>query len=266
MTKRNSLLWEIQFNKEIKGYIFGSMHISSDVAFSDLHHIRKLINDCDAFATEIPLDIASQREMGKHMGLPVNVKLSDLISEKKYEKYSKILHKSFDLNLSDFEHVLPLFLLNYMTQLSLDVNPKSLENTMDFELWNYAKDHDRILTSVESLEDHIQTLYEIPLSFQVYALNSALKNISKFSTSSKKMLSLYKDQKIHKLYQSSKKSLGEIKQILLYQRNKKIAQNIIEITSKNTLFSVFGAAHLSGIHGVLVILKNHGFKISPIQI
>ena len=266
MPKKNALLWEIQFQNKFKGYVFGSMHVPGNLAFDNLEKIYQAIDNCEVIATEIPLDKESQFEMGKHMHLPSSVSLRNLFTEKKYTKFEKILEKSFNLHIEQFDDVLPLFLLNYMTQIAINADPKNLSNSMDLEFWKYAKISNKKTDSVETLKDHIETLYQIPLEYQLKALSQALSNVSKFRKKSIKMLDLYKSQEIHKLYAQSKKSLSGIREVLLYRRNKIMVENVNRICQESTGFFIVGAGHLSGKTGLLHQLKILDYKVKPVKI
>lgn len=263
MTKKQSLLWEISQNNKDKGYLFGTMHVSGKVAFSNFELIYNLIDSCDSLATEISLDNSTQREMGKHMNLPAHTSLRELISNKKFDKYQRELNKYFNVELEYFINLMPLFLINLITQKSIISDEKLMNQSMDLECWNYAKEKGLNLMGIETFEDHINTLYAIPIAYQLDALKSALSNLPKFKKKSKKLLYLYVSQNIHLLYKSSKKSLGEIKKVLLYDRNVKMAISIIEKTKDQKTFFAFGAGHLSGRNGVIHLLKQAGYEVRP---
>ncbi len=265
MTKKKSLLWEIKRDNLSKGYLFGTMHVSGKVAFSNFDYIYNIIDKCDCLATEISLDIDTQKELGKHMKLPKNARLSELLSEKKYLNYSNELQKYFDLSIEPFNSLMPLFLINFITQKSLIQDASQLNQSMDAECWLYAKNNNLRMESVESLDDHINTLYSIPLTYQLKALKSALSNLPKFKKKAKKMLEVYMSQDIHKLYKTSKKSIGEIKKVLLFDRNIKMAQRIDEICDQHKTFFAFGAGHLAGEIGIIRLLKQKGYTIQPLR-
>ncbi len=263
MSKKKSLLWEIKKDNIDKGYLFGTMHVSGKVAFSNFKPIYELIDSCECLATEIKLDNESQREMGKHMTLPSHSSLNELLSDHKFNKYNSELIKYYNLELKYFTNIMPLFLLNLITQKSIIEDENLLNQSMDLECWNYAQGKGKILGSVESFEDHINTLYHIPITYQLKALKSALSNIPKFKRKSKEVLEIYKSQDIHTIYKSSKKSIGEIKEVLLYKRNFNMVENIELLSQKYKTFFAFGAGHLSGKKGVIHLLKNKGFQVTP---
>ena len=261
MAKKQSLLWEIYQNDLLKGYLFGTMHVSGKVAFSNFETIYSLIDNCQLFATEVPLDKDTQMEMGRHMFLPSNSTIKDLISEKKFVKYSEQLAKHFNVELDLFNKVMPLYLINLITQKSLFEEDELLNVSMDYECWKYAEAKGLLMSSVESLDDHIDTLYSIPIDYQLKALKSALKNLPLFRKKARKMMKQYKSQDIHKLYASSKKSLGEIKEVLLYKRNIIMTENILKSINTHKGFFAFGAGHLAGKYGVISLLRQNGCKI-----
>ncbi len=266
MASRNALLWEIHSKNIFKGYIFGTMHVPIDVAFSDFGRLKVAIDECEIFAPEIPLHSDAQQKMGGHVNLPNDLKLSNLLSARKYEKYNAILRKSFGLNLELFDKMLPLFLLNYMTQQALSTKADNPVNSMDFQLWSYAESMERELSSMESIDDHIQTLNQISLDYQLRSLRSALSNVSKFRSKTLQLLDLYQNQEIHKLYKLSKKSIGSIKDVLLYSRNHKMAANFAQLSTTKSVFAAVGAAHLSGKTGLLHLLRKEGYSLSPVKL
>ncbi len=266
MTNKKSLIWEISHDHIKKGYLFGTMHVSGKVAFSNFQLVYDLIDACDCIATEIMLDHNTQREMGKHMHLPSNTSLKELLSEKKIAKYTKELNKYFELDFAMFANIMPLFLINLITQKSIVSEESLMNQSMDLECWQYAKNKGLKLDSLESLEGHINTLYSIPIEYQLKALKSSFANLPKFKRKACKLLTEYTSQDIHSLYKSSKKSLGDIKKVLLYDRNRIMADRIIEISKQHKTFFAFGAGHLSGGKGVIHLLKKEGIKVKPAKV
>ncbi|HMP32610.1 MAG TPA: TraB/GumN family protein [Saprospiraceae bacterium] len=66
------------------------------------------------------------------------------------------------------------------------------------------------------------------------------------------------------MYKKSKKNLGGIRKLMLYDRNYAMADKVITILqhdSENSHFFCFGAAHLEGGKGVLSYLKKEGYKV-----
>lgn len=267
MNKRQALLWEIFDKNKTLGYIFGSMHIPIRVLFSDLDCIASYIDTCDAFATEIPLDHDTQMQMVSKLHLPDGITIEYLLGDKKFKKYSTILQKAFNIDLRMFNHLIPIYLINYLSQKIIFGDNFSPETpTLDASLWNYAKEKDMETIGMEDTVLHLNVMDSMTYQYQLKALESLCRNVSKSKKKHLKLLSLYKSQDIHSLYKYSKKELGEMKEIMLYTRNIEMTDNFIRKTETSKLFAVVGAGHLSGEFGVLHTLVDRGYKINPIKL
>ena len=53
---------------------------------------------------------------------------------------------------------------------------------------------------------------------------------------------------------------------MLTKRNHKWINNMPELMKNESVFFAVGAAHLSGENGVLKLLKENGYKITPVDI
>ena len=99
---------------------------------------------------------------------------------------------------------------------------------------------------------------------QLKALRSCTKNVSKFRKKVLHLSELYKKGELTQLYKSSKKSMGKLRKLMVYDRNDFMAQNLIPLTEQGATFCAVGAAHLAGGKGMLRMLKRAGFKVKPI--
>lgn len=79
------------------------------------------------------------------------------------------------------------------------------------------------------------------------------------------MFEYYKNGQITKLYKASKKSMGELRGLMIYERNEKMTQVLIDLMNEGSTFCSVGAAHLGGGKGMLRLLKNNGYKVKPIN-
>lgn len=267
MNKRKALLWEIFEENKTLGYIFGSMHVPTRVLFPDLNCITQYIDACSIFATEIPLDNDTQMQMAAKLHLPPSVTIEYLWGVRKFNKYSKILLKAFDIDLRLFNHLIPIYLINLISQKILFSGDLPLDTpTLDASLWEYAVEQDIQVTGIEDTELHLNVMDSMNFQYQLKALESLCANVPKSNKKYLKLLRLYKQQDIHTLYKYSKRELGEMKEIMLYTRNLLMVDRFIEYTENLNLFAVVGAGHLSGEFGILHTLVERGYIIKPVKL
>ena len=75
----------------------------------------------------------------------------------------------------------------------------------------------------------------------------------------------YLRQDIQQLYRVSRKQLGKLRNLLLLDRNKRMAKRMVRMYSNETHFMAIGAAHLWGDKGVLSLLRKKGMILKPVR-
>ena len=260
--KKKTLLWKIEGKNDIQpSYIFGTMHVRDQRAFKYKELVESKILKCDAYAAEISLEEVDHMFMSDSMNLPEGQTLSKILKPKIFGRTDKIFKKMVGVPLDHFEKSQPFMISTIITErlLSSDM-PLSLDAT----LHQFAKENEKITLGVESFTEQIEILSKIPLDFQIKSLGWMAKNFKLFRKQLMKMTSEYETSDIQKLYQSTKKSLKGLRKIMLYDRNKIMAQRIALLVKKQSIFVSIGAGHLGGQKGVLRLLKKEGLKIRPV--
>ena len=262
---QKALLWSIRSpHNDLESFLFGSMHVKSPVAFQNVSLLQQKIDVCTAFAAEMHLD-----EANKNIDLALAFRavkgggLKDVLGTKKYEKAKKILQKSLHLNIDAFQQLRPLFLSSLIDEQMMPKGTAPL--ALDHFLWEHAKSKGKHLYGLETFNDQIEVLQSITPQEEKKALLNGIKNITQHRKSIQKMMSLYEQQDITKLYKATKNSLGHWRYKMLIRRNHNMAKAFSDLSEGQHLFAAVGAAHLAGKSGMLRLLKLKGFKVIPIN-
>lgn len=259
-----SLLWQIQHPNQVwTSYLFGTMHVKNDRFFAQLDPVYEAINACHYFAAEYDFSEAPTTIPPELYQLPPGKKLSDYLSQKKYEKLERILWKSFRIPLKQFERLLPLFVINLITQHILAQNSAV---SLDEHLWQYAQTKGKEGVGVERFAEQLAVLQKIDIETQVQLLVKLGKNVKSFRQQLLKTADIYQSGDIRKLYKVTKKSTGKMRKTLLYHRNLIMAERITQWHQNDAICAAIGAAHLAGEKGVLRYLKQRGFQLQPIPL
>ena len=142
--------------------------------------------------------------------------------------------------------------------------PSEMPYTLDQYLWDYARRQGKKNSGLESAEEQLQVIKKIPLERQLKDLLYLGKNISRERRELFKMIELYAAGDYQSLFKSAKKSIGNSRRVMLYDRNEIMAARILELIPENSAFFAIGAAHLGGQKGVLRLLKQAGAKVKPV--
>jgi uncharacterized protein len=255
------MLWKFyKDNPEDCSYLLGTMHLATDEAYTYADIAKKYIDAVPVYAGEMDLNEAAAHDMMQHMLLPDDDRFSSFFRPKQYQKYLKIIVKTFGIDITKYDRCTPFFLNNLLAELSL---PKSKNEALDHYLWNYAMANDKEMKGVESFEDQLRVLQQIPQEFQVKSFRSALKNIKAFKSKLRSINKMYREGEVNKIYKASKKSMGPIRKLMIYDRNIYMTEKVIKFVGQKPLFVAVGAAHLPGKKGLLALLKKEGFTIKP---
>ncbi len=260
--KKQSLLWQISSSTTSKvSYVFGTMHVRDRSAFHLMPLIEEKIQTCNAFASEFKLDEIGTNSMD-NMRLSKDLTLKDILHPKVYRNLDRLLQSKVGVPIGFFHKHLPLMVSN---MLAMQLLSSDMPHSLDQTLWNYANEQDKIMLGIETYEEQLAILQNIDLNTQIKALKSIVNNYKAYKKSVLKMRDYYEDQDIVQLYKSGKRSLQGMRKILLYNRNYKMADRIANYAQEYSIFCGIGAGHLAGKKGVLRLLKQKGFKLTPIH-
>jgi uncharacterized protein YbaP (TraB family) len=262
-TAKRSLLWEIS-GPGLPGlsFVFGTMHVRDQRAFDSTNLLLEKIEGCHAFACEFDLNAAQHHAINTNVMLPPHQQLHRLLTPKKWEKLHRMALKGFQIDLRQFQHLRPLFLIQILTEQLLR---KDMPFSLDEFLWRSAEERGKHLLGIETLEEQEQIMIGLPLQQQVKALVQLVHSPGQLHRQLLHMTRLYQEQDIYRLYQSSRKSAGTMRKRVLLHRNFVMADRIGEHIRQRTQFSAIGAGHLAGGKGVLRLLKKQGLKIRPLH-
>jgi len=261
--KKQTLLWKISHpNLEGDSYVFGTMHVSDERAFSYEGRVKEKIQECDAFALEFNLETAEMNISAEAMNLPEGKILEEMIVPKKFEKINKRFQQMTGYDLRMFNRSLPMQITNMMAELVLS---NDRLKSLDESLFIFAKEEGKILLGIETFEEQIAIMKNISVESQLQSMLRVFRNFKKFRKSVLKLTELYVQGNIQQLYKSTKKSAGKERKLLLYDRNEIMAERIAKMSREQSIVCAIGAAHLAGKKGVLKFLKSKGLKVKPVN-
>lgn len=257
--KKKSLLWKINAAESIS-YIFGTMHVKDQNAFTAIDKALKAISSCTHFYSEIDLDQAKTDIKHEHYLLPEGERISLLLGKRKFDKMHKVVLKSFGVDLGNWDLFLPMIVVNTLTESILREDHSM---ALDQYLWHRAAERNMLLGGVETVENQLHTLKGLDVQIQLKMLKDIVRNVSSFRKSVFKLVDAYQSEDIHSIYKMIQKSMGEFRNVLVYNRNKNMSEFINANLNQPSFFAV-GAAHLAGQKGVLNLLKAKGLKLEAV--
>ena len=289
-----ALLWKIE-GKKIKkpSYVYGTIHMIPKEDFFWPNHTQKCIDECERLTLEIDMaglenDMSAQMSMMMNIFMKDGVTLPKLLTEEEYKMVQDhFANGSLPLPQMMLDKIKPMF-LSMMVSEDFDFMGGGLLgggdeggdtkdsmggiSSYEVELMDIAKKNEMETSGLETVEYQMSVFDSIPYKAQADMLIEAIvaekDTTTNIETQMADMIQLYKDQDLQALQQLLKtesSGMEQFEEILLNQRNRNwIPIMKTQIAEKPTFFAV-GAGHLGGAEGILTLLRNEGYKLTPVS-
>lgn len=264
----NALLWKISGPRLKKNsYLFGTAHLIEKENFLFTKKLHRKIKQSRSLMMELK-------------GIPDPQKVLDLIMLEKGEFFDFFnqaqidsiytwADENFQMNETmfkmSFTKMKPFAVMQLATEVYFQGKTESYEITFE----KIAKENQISTIGLETIEEQMSLFDNLSDIQQSEMLMAAIRNQEEDIEDAKKMQKLYTNQNLNALYKmitSSGGIISEEQNKFLDNRNKNWIPKIIHEISKHKTFIAVGAGHLDGQQGVIQLLINKGYTLTPIQL
>ncbi len=267
---QNSILWEVSGNGLTEtSYLLGSLKFIDEENYVLHNEIRERLEQCELFAIEDEVNHHAQHELNKAIHFPEGQSLANVLSPEEYIKVQKFFKAEFNISKKEFKKkfaaLKPLALSVTMTRLSLDDDVKFY----DIELLKMANDLRIVTYSLEAIEREAEAFNAFPVDEQAKALLHSIDNFETQKSEYKKLEGAYVKGDIDKVFEYSlhpfEKNQTFIEEFY-FKRNEEWLPKIEKMLEEKKSFIALGVSHLKGRKGVLNLLKEKGYTLTPILV
>lgn len=264
---KESLLWEIKGNGlKNPSYLYGTMHIIEKNYFYFPKTLEKIIKKSNAIVMEIAdLD---QAEAMKYFVLKEGT-LFDYFTPSQQDTLIKWVTKNTgmttDLFKSTFEKMKPFVVLQTVMQVQMLGKIESFERTIS----GIGEDNHIKISGLETIGEQVGIFDRLTNDQQTEMVMEAIRDEDKNKAETLKMQQLYRNQQLDSLYQMIVSSGGVIsdeQNAFLNDRNANWIPKIEAIVKDKRAFIAVGAGHLAGEKGVINLLREAGYSVTPVKL
>lgn len=276
-TLANALLWQIDHVDWAQpSYLYGTIHIIGQEDYFLLDEVKTAFDSSTQVAFEIDMedmmDLSSQLSLMMGAFMNDNVTLKDLMSAEEYN-FVKSAFEDKGLPMFLLERIKPMF-LTILASVDLesglggnagDQGSKSYE----MEFMEMAKARELEVLGLETAAYQMSLFDSIPYKEQAQMLVESLKAEEAAVNEMDIMVELYKSQDINAMVTmvgEDDEMLGKYQDILLDQRNRNWIPKISLFGANTTTFFAVGAGHLAGPSGVIHLLREAGYTLTPLSL
>jgi uncharacterized protein YbaP (TraB family) len=262
----NTLLWQITGpGISSPSYLYGTIHLMcpDEIKVSDT--LRARFYQTKKLFLEIKLDDPSvMLKMMQQMKMKNDTTLQQLLTVAEYDSVEVQFKKLTGMSLSMMNNMKPELLQSLIYP--------SLLGCKGAEAWEQkfqqlAKANKMEINGLEDVNDQLKIFDEIPYKAQAEELAETLKNIDSAKQNFNTLLTLYKEKNLNALCKmlNEDTELSQYDDILLNNRNKKWIPEIIKQAKLEPAFFAVGAGHLGNANGLINLLKQEGYTVSPVN-
>jgi uncharacterized protein YbaP (TraB family) len=226
--------------------------------------ITTALKECDALVMEVDInmDFKTQIDAAQRSLLPYGKTIADITSAENAQKIRQFCIDSLHWKESKYvrmSRLTPFFLTSIILQ---DLIGKS--KSFEVELNKLAEKNKMTTLGLETIQMQMDLVNDVPYEEQIKLLLEGLTtDNSEYNT----MLNCYLKQDLNKLGElmNDAELSPEFNANFLVKRNQNWIPQISKMVQEKPIFIAVGAGHLPGEQGVLKLLQEAGYTVTPIN-
>lgn len=259
---QNSLLWKIEGKDLSKpSYLFGTVHMICKDNFKMQDKLVDAIKNTDQAYFEI--DMGNPNFLMQMQSNMLGEKtISSQISKEDSIFIDQKVKNVLGVGLANVDQLKPLIIMSIVMQKSFPCEITSLED----EIIKRFRQDDKLMGGLSTVKDQYNYLDRFIDAKELVTMIKSIESEEMTSTFNK-IYELYQNEDIKGLDQEMVKyssSNSELYEVLMVERNKIWSDKIPSIIKEKSTLIAVGSGHLSGEKGLINLLKNQGYKVTPV--
>jgi len=264
----SALYWSISRDGEAAGFLLGTIH-SEDPRVLDFpdRFISELTSN-QAFAMEMVPDLPTLTRLTEYMHYQDGTTLESRIGPERFARLMTAL-KGYKVP-ADWIRKMKV----WAAMMTLSVPPPETGFFMDFSLSLRAAGAGLKVVGLETLEEQLSFLEEMPMEQQLHLLDQALEDYDKVAEIHVQMVDSYLAGDVQALKQQAVQQLDQLapetKRYFMEQgidsRNLRMLESLLTHLEDSRVFVAVGALHLPGETGLVNLLRDRGFTVTPLPL
>jgi uncharacterized protein YbaP (TraB family) len=263
--QKSSLLWEITGNNlQQPSYLFGTFHIICKEDFSVSDILAGKLTSAKQFYGELKMDDPGMQQQLALKMIMKDKTIRSFMKEDEYKKMSDTFQKITGLPFSMFNNFKPFISLSMLALNSIQCTDKIQPET---EFAKLAKESNIPVLGLETIDDQLAAVDKQPLDSQINTLRQMVLNFDSTQTEMKQLVAVYKTRDIDSIYRFIIKAGtdGKFEKDMIITRNKNWVPVMKKAMAEKATFFAVGVGHLGGHEGMISLLRQQGYRVTPVM-
>jgi len=261
-----ALYWRLLKEGQPAGYLLGTIH-SEDPRVLDFS--RDFIGELESnriFAMEMVPDLPTMTRLSEYMQYQDGSTLESRIGPERLARLKSAL-QAYSVPPDWIDHMKV-----WAAVMTLSVPPPQSGFFMDFSLSLRAAGAGLKVVGLETLEEQLSFLENMPARHQLALLDSALEEYADVQEIHREMVDCYLDGDLGDLKDLSTEQMQQLpveaSDYFMKQgidaRNQRMIESLLPYFDSGDVFVAVGALHLPGKSGLVALLRARGFELEPL--
>ena len=261
----NALLWSVSGKGlSTPSYLYGTIHMICKEDFLFSNTLKEKISTSKNIYLELDMDDPSMMMKMASLAIMKDKTLKDLMSKADYELVSSYVKDSLGMPMMIFNRMKPITL---MSLIYTKVLPCSSTESYEGKFVELAKAQKKEVKGLETIEDQMGVFDKIPDSVEAQMILEMIRTMPEQRKQMAQMVDSYKKENIQQLSEQMSESpeWKGFEDILLANRNRNWIAIMESAMKQGSQIFAVGAGHLPGKDGVINLLRQAGYTVSPVK-
>ena len=280
LASQAQLLWKVSGgNLARPSYIFGTHHMAPKTMIDQVPGLNDAIQACDIIVGEVARDSLMSKEvqgmMAGYMMAPADSTLSKLYTAEEYKVVATVFNKYFGsmgVRLNQMENLKPVAINTQMEAIKMmKYFPEfsGAGDMIDMAIQERANEAGRPSEGLETVKEQCEILFNGSLKDQAQSLLETCEKDEYYEQQCKALNEAYLSQNLDKVWTAMTNSTSGDSEAqlesLLYSRNRNWVTKLQRMMPERACLVCVGSGHLPGEQGLLQLLRNAGYTVTPVQ-
>lgn len=262
------VFWRITQDGREAGFLLGTIHSEDPRVVDFTEEFIAGLNSCQVFAMEMVPDLPTLKKLTENMHYEAPDRLHSLLGQERFDR--AMLALSAYQVPNDWKARMKV----WAVMMTLSVPAPQSGFFMDLSLSLRAAGSGLKVIGLETLEQQLQFLEQMPFEYQIELLDHALADYQRVAEIHEEMVQIYLQNSLAALEALSAQQFAILdpkitryfSELGIVARNRQMAANVLPQLAENCVFIAVGALHLGGTDGLISLLRQGGYELTALPL
>ncbi|HED15939.1 MAG TPA: TraB/GumN family protein [Gammaproteobacteria bacterium] len=265
------LLWKVEKQGQQPSYVFGTMHVGDAEVTTLAPPVQQAFSSARVLLTELKMDYATIAAVMRNMYYGDERTLLAITGQELFEQVAERL-AALGISRQAALKMRPWAVMSVLGVAQLEDGGASAGQGLDIQLYTDAMRQGKQVEALETADEQLAVFENLPKQAKVDMVRSVVADKQKTRAEFKKIREAYLARDLKRLMEMAvEEANGEYGQFMqafnregIVERNHRMITRMQKYLDGGAAFVAVGALHLPGDTGILRLLEQRGFRVTPV--